>query len=73
VDHAPSEDSSVQTDMANTGAQTLGLEKAEIEVDISILGMIQLIDTAKKEDMSSKLMYHDGTSKPWGRGRTFGY
>jgi norsolorinic acid ketoreductase len=63
--HALSEDSWVQTDMGNTGAQTLGLEKAEVEVDVSISGMIQVIDAANREDTSGKFMYYDGTSKPW--------
>jgi norsolorinic acid ketoreductase len=55
----------VQTDMGNTGAQTLGLEKAEVEVDVSISGMIKVIDAANREDTSGKFMYYDGTSKPW--------
>jgi norsolorinic acid ketoreductase len=63
--HALSEDSWVQTEMGNTGAQTLGLEKAEVEVDVSISGMIKVIDAANREDTSGKFMYYDGTSKPW--------
>jgi norsolorinic acid ketoreductase len=55
----------VQTDMGNIGAQTLGLEKAEIGVDVSVSGMIKVIDAANREDTSGKFMYYDGTSKPW--------
>jgi norsolorinic acid ketoreductase len=59
------EDSWVQTDMGNTGAQSLGLEKAEIEIDVSISGMIKVIDAANREDTSGKFMDYNGTSKPW--------
>ena len=62
---ALTEDSWVQTDMGNTGAQTLGLEKAEVEVDVSVSGMIKVIDAANREDTSGKFMLYDGTSKPW--------
>lgn len=62
---ALTEDSWVQTDMGNTGAQTLGLEKAEIEVEVSVSGMIKVIDAATRENTSGKFMNYDGTSKPW--------
>ncbi|CAI6337948.1 unnamed protein product [Periconia digitata] len=55
----------VQTDMGNTGAQSLGLNKAEIEVNTSVLGMIGVIDAADRENMSGKFMHYDGTAKPW--------
>jgi norsolorinic acid ketoreductase len=51
--------------MGNIGAQTLGLEKAEIEVNVSVSGMIKVIDAANREDTSGKFMNYDGTSKPW--------
>jgi norsolorinic acid ketoreductase len=51
--------------MGNTGAQSLGLEKAEIEIDVSISGMIKVIDAANREDTSGKFMDYNGTSKPW--------
>ena len=59
------EDSWVQTEMGNTGAQNLGLEKAEIEVNVSVSGMIKVIDAANRGDTSGKFMLYDGTSKPW--------
>jgi norsolorinic acid ketoreductase len=59
------EDSWVQTDMGNTGAKTLGMEKAEVEVNVSVSGMIKVIDAANRENTSGKFMYYDGTSKPW--------
>jgi norsolorinic acid ketoreductase len=62
---ALTEDSWVQTDMGNNGAQSLGLEKAEIGVDESVSGMIKVIDAASREDTSGKFMCYDGTSKPW--------
>lgn len=62
---ALTEDSWVQTEMGNTGAQGLGLEKAEVEVDVSVSGMIKVIDTANREETSGKFMFYDGTSKPW--------
>ena len=51
--------------MGNTGAQTLGLEKAEVEADVSVSGMIKVIDAANREATSGKFMNYDGTSKPW--------
>ena len=51
--------------MGNTGAQTLGLEKAEVDVDVSVSGMIKVIDAANRENTSGKFMHYDGTSKPW--------
>jgi norsolorinic acid ketoreductase len=51
--------------MGNTGAQTLGLEKAEIGVDVSVSGIIRVIDDANREDTSGRFMVYNGTSKPW--------
>jgi hypothetical protein len=65
VVRALTEDSWVQTDMGNTGARAFGLEKAEIEVEVSVSGMIKVIDAANRENTSGKFMYYDGTSKPW--------
>lgn len=43
----------------------MGLEKAEVEVDASVAGMIKVIDAANREETSGKFMFYDGTSKPW--------
>lgn len=51
--------------MGNTGAQALGLEKAEIEIHVSVGGMIKVIDAATRENTSGKFMNYDGTSKPF--------
>jgi norsolorinic acid ketoreductase len=59
------EDSWVQTDMGNTGAVTLGLEKAEIEVHVSVSGMMKVIDAANRENTSGKFMTYEGTSSGW--------
>lgn len=55
----------MQTEMGNTGARGLGLEKAEVEVDVSVSGMIKVIDASNREETSGKFMFFDGTSKPW--------
>ena len=59
------EDSWVQTDMGNTGARYFGLKEAEISRDVSVSGMIKVIDAANRNDTSGKFMFYDGTSKPF--------
>jgi norsolorinic acid ketoreductase len=51
--------------MGNSGAQGFGLEKAETKVDVSVSGMIKVIDAANRENTSGKFMLYDGTAKPW--------
>ncbi|KAF2652494.1 hypothetical protein K491DRAFT_695569 [Lophiostoma macrostomum CBS 122681] len=51
--------------MGNNGAQLLGMEKAEVEIDVSVSGMIKVIDAANRGDTSGKFMLYDGTVKPW--------
>jgi norsolorinic acid ketoreductase len=65
VDRALTGSSWVQTDMGNTGAQSLGLEKAEIEVEVSVAGLIKVIDSATRENASGKFWNYDGTTKPF--------
>ena len=54
-----------QTDMGNAGARAFGLEKAFIEVDDCVKGMVGIIDGATKEKTSGHFPTWDGTEFPW--------
>ncbi|KAJ9609819.1 hypothetical protein H2200_006148 [Cladophialophora chaetospira] len=55
----------VQTEMGNAGARAFGLEKAEITLDESIPGMVDVIDNSTLDKTSGKFMVYDGTEWPW--------
>jgi len=55
----------VQTDMGNAGAKAFGFEKAEITVEESVSGLVNVIDSATRESTSGKFMVYDGTVSTW--------
>ncbi|KAK3307384.1 uncharacterized protein B0T15DRAFT_510665 [Chaetomium strumarium] len=61
-----------QTDMGNRGAKAAGelfgipeLTQAEIPVDVSIGGLVKVIDAATRETHSGKLWNYKGEQVPW--------
>lgn len=55
----------VQTDMGNTGARKVGLEKAFIEVDDCVRGLVLRIDEATREKTSGTFPSWDGGEFSW--------
>ncbi|KAK3116868.1 hypothetical protein LTR53_002308 [Teratosphaeriaceae sp. CCFEE 6253] len=55
----------VQTDMGNSGARKLGLEAADITVDESVAGLVDVIDHATREGSSGKLIDFKGNVLEW--------
>lgn len=51
--------------MGNGGAAMLGLEKADITVEESVVPMIALFDAATRETHGGKFWNYDGTQKAW--------
>lgn len=51
--------------MGNGSARLLGLEKADISVDESCDGTVQLIDVATKESHGGKLWDNEGKLLTW--------
>ncbi|ETI27394.1 hypothetical protein G647_09584 [Cladophialophora carrionii CBS 160.54] len=55
----------VQTEMGNAGAREFGLEKAQIMLEESIPGMVDVIDNATMDATAGKFMVYDGTEWAW--------
>jgi norsolorinic acid ketoreductase len=55
----------VQTDMGNIAARDIGLEKAFIEVDECIRGLVSIIDEATRERTSGHFLTWDGGEFAW--------
>jgi len=55
----------VQTDMGNTGARSVGMEKAVTPIDDCIAGMVKLIDESTREKTGGKFPIWEGGEFPW--------
>jgi norsolorinic acid ketoreductase len=55
----------VQTDMGDSAARKLGLEKAFFEVDEVVRGMVSVIDDATREKTSGHFPIWSGGDFPW--------
>lgn len=58
-------DSFAQTDMGNTGAKQVGMEKAFTPVDECIAGMVKTIDESTREETGGKFQIWEGGEFPW--------
>ncbi|KAJ5189916.1 hypothetical protein N7472_008930 [Penicillium cf. griseofulvum] len=59
------ENSWVQTDLGNRGADAFGVEKAAITVEDSAAGVVKVIDVSTLKTHSGKLFKFDGSEEPW--------
>ncbi|KAI2615380.1 hypothetical protein GGR54DRAFT_632248 [Hypoxylon sp. NC1633] len=55
----------VQTELGNAGAVGLGLEKAELTLDESCDGMMQVFSTSTKEKHGGKMVLYNGEIGDW--------
>ncbi|KAB8216863.1 hypothetical protein BDV33DRAFT_178224 [Aspergillus novoparasiticus] len=55
----------VQTDMGSRSAQSIGLEKAPLTVQVSVQGIIRQINEAQKSTTSGKFVNYLGERVPW--------
>ncbi|KAH8600952.1 hypothetical protein B0O99DRAFT_649022 [Bisporella sp. PMI_857] len=55
----------VRTDMGNTAARAFGMEEAEITVEQSINGVVDLIDNATRESASGKFLTYNKVPIRW--------
>lgn len=54
----------VATDMGNAGARSVGMEKAPLSVEESVVGQVKVIDEAGKEE-SGRFWSFDGEELAW--------
>ncbi|PYH87705.1 NAD(P)-binding protein [Aspergillus ellipticus CBS 707.79] len=55
----------VQTAIGDRGAESFGVEKSPLTVDVSAAGLVRLIDASTHETHSGKLFKYDGSEEPW--------
>ncbi|KAI5310716.1 hypothetical protein KEM55_003022 [Ascosphaera atra] len=55
----------VQTDMGNFCADAVGVEKAEISVEESVRGIVNVIDNSTRKATAGRFMTWDGRELPW--------
>ncbi|KAJ7449396.1 hypothetical protein B0H11DRAFT_2202080 [Mycena galericulata] len=55
----------VQTDMGNAGARYFGMKEAQVTVDDSCDGMVQLYATSTKAKHGGKMVLYDGEIMSW--------
>ena len=55
----------VQTDMGAAGAAAMGMERAPVDVEDSVQGMLEKIDNATRAETSGTLQSFDETKYPW--------
>ena len=56
----------VQTDMGNSAARLIGMDEATMKLDDSVLKIVELLDTATRDQHSGKYLdVSTGTEVPW--------
>ncbi|CAG7936829.1 unnamed protein product [Penicillium salamii] len=55
----------VQTEMGNSGARAVGLEKAFLTVEESVSGIVKTIDEGTRESVGGQFRVWDGSQFPW--------
>lgn len=54
-----------KTEMGNYAAGLFGLKEAEIEVEASVSGIMNIIDEAETESYSGRFLSYKGGDYPW--------